>query len=138
MDDCIFCKIVRNELPAYKLHENDSFLAILDLYPNTEGYTLIITKKHYQRVWDVENIGEYFEFTRELAKHFQKVTNTEAIYSMILGEEIPHAHIRLIPDEKGIFISEVSEFINSMKERGLINKLDDNQAKTIQNKFKLR
>ena len=56
-DTCIFCKIVKKELPAYVVYENDNFLAFLDIYPLAPGHVQIIPKNHYRWVWDVPNIG---------------------------------------------------------------------------------
>ena len=67
MTDCIFCKIVNRELPCYKIYEDESFLVFLDIFPYVEGHVLVIPKKHYRWVWDVENVGEYFEIVERAA-----------------------------------------------------------------------
>ena len=138
MEDCIFCKIAKGEIPAYKIYEDEEFLAFLDIFPATEGYTLVIPKKHYRWVWDVDNIGGYFEVCKKLAKHYQVVINKGGIYSMILGEEVPHAHIRLIPDADGTYISKLGEFMTQLKAEGVIKKLESEEAKTILEKYKLK
>jgi len=97
MANCIFCKIVKGELPAYKIYEDEQFLAFLDINPITKGHTLVIPKKHYTWVWDVKEIGEYIKVCQKIAKHFQKVTSEEMVMSFIFGEGVPHAHIRLAP-----------------------------------------
>jgi len=97
MNDCIFCKIVKGEIPAYKIYENEKFLAFLDIMPSCEGHTLVIPKKHVQWVWDYDDLGEYFEVVGKIAKHFREVTGKEVIRSMIFGWEVPHAHIHLKP-----------------------------------------
>lgn len=99
MDNCIFCKIVRREISAYSLYENDDFLAFLDIHPQSPGHTQVIPKKHYRWVWDVPNIGAYFEVVRKIAKAQQKVFSTEGILSKIIGDEVEHAHIWLFPSE---------------------------------------
>lgn len=137
MDDCIFCKIIAGEIPSYKIYETGNFLAFLDIFPTTEGYTLVIPKKHYRWVWDVENIGEYFEVCQKVAKHYQKVTGRDGIYSMILGEEVPHAHVRIIPDQQGAFLEKISEFVDGLKSDGTIHKLEPDKAKTVLEKYKL-
>ncbi len=97
MDDCIFCKIVRREIPALTLYEDGDFLAFLDIHPQSPGHAQVIPKKHYRWVWDVPNIGAYFEVVRKIAKAQQKVFNTEWILSKIIGDEVAHAHIWVFP-----------------------------------------
>ncbi|MDD5152642.1 MAG: HIT domain-containing protein [Candidatus Pacebacteria bacterium] len=103
MDDCIFCKIVKGEIPSHKVYEDNDFLAFLDINPRSPGHTLVIPKKHYRWVWDVPNIGKYFEATSKIAKAQQKAFGNEAIWSRIMGDEVPHAHIWIFPhaDTKG-------------------------------------
>jgi histidine triad (HIT) family protein len=97
MNDCIFCKIVKGEIPAYKVYEDEKFLAFLDIRPLSPGHTLVIPKKHYRFVWDVLNAGEYFEVAKKIAQAQQKVFGTDVIWSKIMGDEIPHAHIWVFP-----------------------------------------
>jgi histidine triad (HIT) family protein len=103
MNDCIFCKIIKGELPCHKVYEDANFLAFLDINPRSAGHTLIIPKHHYRFVWDVPNVGEYFEVTRKIAVAQQKAFNTEMIWSRISGEEVPHAHIWVFPGYKTEF-----------------------------------
>lgn len=101
MDDrtnCIFCKIVRGELPAHKVYEDDQFLAFLDIRPLAPGHTLVIPKQHYRWVWDVPQIGAYFEVVRKVAVALQKAFGPiDEVHSKIVGEEVPHAHVWLYP-----------------------------------------
>lgn len=94
---CIFCKIVNQEISANILYEDDNFVAFLDIRPLSPGHALIIPKQHYRWVWDVPNIGEYFELARNIARAQQKAFNQEMIMSKIVGEEVPHAHIWVYP-----------------------------------------
>ena len=71
MDNCIFCKIIRGEIPCQKIAENNDFLAFLTIYPFTEGHTLIIPKKHFRWVNDVPNFGEYWDFSRKVSQKIQ-------------------------------------------------------------------
>jgi len=100
MNDCIFCKIIAKEIPANTIYEDGDFLAILDIRPLSPGHTLIIPKKHFRFVWDVPNAGEYFEIAKKIALAQKKAFNTEHVFSKIIGEEIPHAHIWVFPEEK--------------------------------------
>jgi histidine triad (HIT) family protein len=98
MPDCIFCKIVKNEIPAEKVYEDENFLAFLGVHPLSPGHTLVIPKKHYRWVWDLPNAGEYFEITKKIALAIQKSFGAEQILAKIIGDEIPHAHIWLFPN----------------------------------------
>jgi len=100
MDSCIFCKIVKREIPAHIVYEDQDFLAFLSIHPESPGHSLIIPKEHYRRVWDVPNVGEYFEAARKIARAQQKAFGTDFILSKIVGEEVPHAHIWIFPDNK--------------------------------------
>lgn len=100
MDTCIFCKIVAKEIPAHVVYEDADFLAFLDIHPQSPGHVQVIPKKHYRWVWDVTNVGDYFEVVRKVAKAQQKAFSTEWILSKIVGDEVPHAHIWIFPSNK--------------------------------------
>lgn len=100
MENCIFCKIVKGEIPAHKVYEDENFFAFLDINPRSPGHTQIIPKKHYRWVWDIPNAGEYFEVAKKIAKAQRKAFRTESIWSRITGEEVSHAHIWIFPSEK--------------------------------------
>lgn len=100
MVDCIFCKIVNKEVPAEIIYEDDKFIAFLDLRPLSPGHTLVIPKKHYRWVWQVPNVGEYFETAKKIARAMQKAFNQEMILSKVVGEEVEHAHVWLFPDPR--------------------------------------
>ena len=97
MNNCLFCKIVNGEIPSYKVYEDDDFLAFLDIFPLNKGHTLIIPKKHEKWVWDVEAPGRFFEVTTKVAKAIRKAFDPERVMSFVLGEQIAHAHIWLVP-----------------------------------------
>lgn len=104
MEDCIFCKIVKGEIPAYKIYEDKDFLAFLDIAPFVDGHTLVIPKKHYRWVWNLPvgrqvfpNIGQYFSVVQKIARHYQKVFGDEFVASLIWGMDVPHAHIQILP-----------------------------------------
>src|SRR5438477_2730939 len=100
MNDCVFCKIVKGEIPSHKVYEDKDFLAFLDINPQSPGHTQVIPKTHYRWVWDVPNVGEYFEVVRKIAKAQQKAFQTDFILSKIVGDEVEHAHIWVFPDPK--------------------------------------
>ncbi|MBU1085335.1 MAG: HIT domain-containing protein [Candidatus Beckwithbacteria bacterium] len=99
MFDCIFCKIVKGEIPCYKIYEDEEFLAFLDIFPNSTGHTLVIPKEHVEWVWDCPNLGKYFEVVGKIARNHRKV-NGEGVRSLVFGWEIPHAHVHLMPGKK--------------------------------------
>ena len=102
-ENCIFCKIVKGEIPTRKVYEDENFLGIIDINPRSPGHVQVIPKKHYRWVWDVPNVGEYFEVARKIALAQRKAFQTDMIISNIVGDEVPHAHIWIYPgnDAKG-------------------------------------
>lgn len=98
--NCIFCKIVNGEIPSHKVYEDENFLAFLDINPQSPGHTQVITKKHYRWVWDIPNVGAYFEVVKKIAQAQQKAFETDFILSKIIGDEVEHAHIWVFPDPK--------------------------------------
>lgn len=93
----IFKKIIDGEIPCYKVYENETFLVFLDIFPEAPGHTLIIPKSEYRWVWDVEPYDEYWQLARKLTQALRKVFDTDWIISKVVGDEVPHAHIHLIP-----------------------------------------
>lgn len=94
---CIFCKIVKGEVSSSIVYEEDDFIAFLDKFPRSTGHCQIIPKKHYRWVWDVPQIGRYMEAAQKLAHAQRKAFGTEMIVSHIIGDEVAHAHIWLVP-----------------------------------------
>ncbi len=95
----VFSKIVRNEIPSFKIHENDNFLAFLDINPLKRGHTLVIPKKEVDYIFDIET-QEYlqlWEFTKVISKAMKKVISCKRISIVVIGLDVPHAHIHLIP-----------------------------------------
>lgn len=101
MSDCIFCKIANGEIPCIKVYEDNNFLAFLDIKPLNPGHTLIIPKRHFQWVYDVNDQGGYWTIAKNIANSLVK--NLQARYVMFVtwGLEIPHAHIHVIPRFEG-------------------------------------
>ena len=98
MEGCIFCKIVKGEVPSHKIYEDEEFLVFLDIRPLSPGHAIVIPKKHYRWVWEVPKAGRYFEIAQKIAKAIQKSFGTEEVFSRIIGEEVPHAHIWIFPN----------------------------------------
>tara|TARA_R110002072_G_scaffold20688_4_gene74858 strand:- start:11511 stop:11900 length:390 start_codon:yes stop_codon:yes gene_type:complete len=95
----LFSKIVSGEIPCYKVHESNDFLAFLDIMPLKEGHVLVIPKKETDYIFDVEDdeLGRMMIFAKEVAKKIKKVVPCNRIGIAVIGLEVPHAHIHLIP-----------------------------------------
>ena len=95
----IFSKIVRNEIPSYKVYENENFLAFLDINPLKKGHTLVIPKKEVDYIFDLKSkeYQELWNFAKLVAKGMKRVIKCERISIVVMGLEVPHAHIHLIP-----------------------------------------
>ncbi len=100
MDNCVFCKIVKKEIPAEIVYEDTDFLGFLDINPQSPGHTQVIPKKHSRWVWDVDNAGAYFEVVKKIALAQRKAFDTDFILSKIVGDEVPHAHIWVFPNSE--------------------------------------
>ena len=95
----IFSKIVRNEIPSYKVYENENFLAFLDINPLKKGHTLVIPKIEVDYIFDLKSkeYQELWNFAKLVAKGMKRVIICERISIVVMGLEVPHAHIHLIP-----------------------------------------
>jgi len=95
----IFSKIIRGEIPCYKISENDEFLAFLDISPLRGGHTLVVPKTEIDYIFDIpdDHLGRMMVFAKGVAKKIEKVVSCERIGVCIIGLEVPHAHIHLIP-----------------------------------------
>ena len=95
----IFSKIVKGEIPCFKIAENDDFLAFLDIMPLKEGHTLVIPKKEVDYIYDLsdELLAEMMVFSKMVAKKIENAIPCNRIGVTIIGLEVPHAHIHLIP-----------------------------------------
>lgn len=95
----IFTKIVKGEIPSYKIDEDDQFYAFLDINPLNEGHTLIIPKREEDYLFDLSDneIGGIMVFAKRIAKAIDIVVDCERIGLAVLGLEVSHAHIHLVP-----------------------------------------
>src|SRR3989344_3934934 len=102
--ECIFCKIVKGEIPCEKIYEDKKHFALLDIRPGTEGQTLIIPKKHRDSyVFDMpeKEYVEIMKVARKLGKQLDKALGADRTCLVLEGLEIDHAHVRLHPYYKG-------------------------------------
>lgn len=100
MSDCIFCKIVKGEIPSFKFWEDEKHLAILDIFPNTKGMSLVLTKKHYDSyAFDMpeEEMLDFFKATRAVAKILDAKLPVQRTALVMEGMGINHAHAKLYP-----------------------------------------
>ncbi len=95
----IFSKIVSGEIPAFKVAENENFLAFLDINPLAEGHTLVIPKKEVDYIFDIEDplYAGYFTFAKKVAVAIGAVVPCKKVGMAVIGLEVAHAHIHLIP-----------------------------------------
>lgn len=97
MENCIFCKIVKGEIPAYKVYEDSNYIAFLDIMPSTKGHVLLIPKIHTQWVYDVPEFGTYWEIALKITKAVRKALKPAYISYQTWGLVVPHAHIHIKP-----------------------------------------
>lgn len=95
----IFSKIIAGEIPSYKIAENDKFYAFLDINPLAVGHTLVVPKQEVDYFYDIDNdlLSEMIIFAKEIALKMKSVTQCKKVATVVLGLEVPHAHIHLIP-----------------------------------------
>lgn len=95
----IFTKIINGELPAYKIAENDKFLAFLDVNPNAKGHTLCIPKQEINKIFDMDEdlYLELMQFSRKIAIALEKSIDCKRVGMAVIGLEVPHVHVHLIP-----------------------------------------
>lgn len=98
----IFSKIAAGEIPSYKIAENDKFYAFLDINPMKEGHTLVIPRQETDYLFDLDNdlLAEMIVFAKQVAIAIKKAIPCQRVGVMVIGMEVPHAHIHLIPIEK--------------------------------------
>lgn len=95
----IFTKIINGELPAYKVAENEKFLAFLDISPIAKGHTLVIPKTEVDYIFNIEDelLAEMWLFAKKVALKIEKAIPCQRVGVAVIGLEVPHAHIHLVP-----------------------------------------
>jgi histidine triad (HIT) family protein len=111
----IFSRIIAGEIPSYKVAEDAHFYAFLDINPVTEGHVLVVPKKEEDYIFDLddENLGGMLVFSKKVAKAIQKAIPCKRVGVVVIGLEVPHAHIHLIP------INQESDMDFSKRKTGL-------------------
>ncbi|MFV8324326.1 HIT family protein [Flavobacterium sp. ZS1P14] len=95
----IFTKIINGEIPSYKIAEDDNFFAFLDVNPNAKGHTLCVPKQEIDKIFDIEEdlyVG-LMQFSKKIAIALEKTVPCKRIGMAVIGLEVPHAHVHLIP-----------------------------------------
>ncbi len=107
MKNCIFCKIVKDEIPSEKIYENETFLAFLDISPVSKGHLLIIPKKHFENIYDIKDsyLKEIISVAKIIAESLKKSLNTSGVNILHASgidaqQSVFHFHIHLIPRYK--------------------------------------
>ncbi len=99
MSDSIFTKIINGDIPSHKIYEDEHTFAFLDIHPITPGHTLVVPKKQVEYVWDLddESYQQLQASVKKIATHLREVLNVPYVGEQIIGVDVPHAHIHLIP-----------------------------------------
>jgi histidine triad (HIT) family protein len=99
MNDSIFTKIIKGEIPAHKVYEDDNTLAFLDIDPISEGHVLVVPKKEIEFVWDLEQVdyADLMETVRKVARRVREVVGKPYVSIRVVGTDVPHAHVHVIP-----------------------------------------
>ncbi len=95
----IFTKIINGDIPSYKIAEDEHFYAFLDINPNAKGHTLVVPKKEVNKLFslDEETYNGLMKFSRKIALAMEKTISCERIGMAVIGLEVPHVHVHLIP-----------------------------------------
>jgi len=122
----IFTKIINGEIPCYKIAENDDFFAFLDINPNAKGHTLVVPKKEVNKLFDLDDktyLG-LMDFSKKVALAIEKSVSCNRVGMTVIGLEVPHVHVHLIP-------------LNSMNDIDFKHKvnLNEEEFKAIANKI---
>lgn len=99
MEDSIFTKIVKKEIPAHIVYEDERTLAFLDIHPKLEGHILVISKSQVEFVWDLDDqdYPAVMETVKKVALRLREVTGKPYIHTSVVGTDVPHAHVHVIP-----------------------------------------
>jgi histidine triad (HIT) family protein len=99
MQDSIFTKIINGDIPSNKIYEDDHTFAFLDIHPITPGHILVVPKKQVEFLWDLDEqyYGALMATTKKLALHLRSTLDVPFVGEQVIGVDVPHAHIHLIP-----------------------------------------
>ena len=99
MPDSIFTKIIKGEIPCYKIAEDDRFIAFLDVFPIKKGHTLVVPKVQIDYIFDLDDslLSDLMLFAKKVAQKMERAISCERIGVAVIGLEVPHAHVHLVP-----------------------------------------
>lgn len=99
MQDSIFTKIIKGEIPCYKIAEDDRFIAFLDVFPIKKGHTLVVPKVQIDYLFDLDDslLSDLMLFAKKVAQKMERAISCERIGVAVIGLEVPHAHVHLVP-----------------------------------------
>ncbi|HEV7952033.1 MAG TPA: HIT domain-containing protein [Candidatus Saccharimonadales bacterium] len=108
MDDSIFTKIINGEIPSHKIYEDDTVFAFLDIHPINTGHTLVVPKRQVEFLWDLDDVAyqNVMAAAKKIAQHMREALDVEYVGMQVIGVDVPHAHVHLIP------FNDVSEYHN--------------------------
>ena len=123
----IFSKIISGEIPSFKIYEDDNFLAFLDINPNSLGHTLCIPKKEIDQMFDLDDktLSELIIFSKKVANAIKKAVVCERVGMSVIGLEVPHVHVHLIP-------------INNMNDMSFDTKINMTDSQFIETMNKIK
>lgn len=109
MDDSIFTKIIRGDIPSHKIYEDDRTLAFLDIHPKQPGHTLVVPKKQVEFVWDLdeEDYRALMATVKKVAERLRTILSRPYVGMLVVGVDVPHAHVHVYP----FSTTEQSQFI---------------------------
>ena len=115
MEDSIFTKIIKGEIPSHKIYEDEHTLAFLDIFPAAEGHTLVVPKTQVEFIWDLpeEDYATLMHSVQKVGKRLREVTGKHYVGAMVIGTDVPHAHVHVVPFET---VSDIKAVV-SMKGR---------------------
>lgn len=103
MEDSVFTKIIKSEIPSAKIYEDDVVLAFLTIQPFSEGHTLVVPKKQVDQIWDLDDdtYAHLMVSAQEIGRHLREVTGSVRVGMVVKGFEVPHVHVHLVPMRAG-------------------------------------
>lgn len=101
MEDSIFTKIIKGDIPAHKIYEDEHTVAFLDIFPAAKGHTLVIPKVQVEFIWDLSEADHtaLMNSVQKVGRHLREVTGKRYVGTMVIGTDVPHAHVHVVPFE---------------------------------------
>ncbi len=111
-EDCIFCKIVAGEVPSYSVYEDKDCLGILDIHPASKGHTVLIAKGHYETIDELpdDTFSSVMLASKTIARHLKETYELDRVAQAVIGLDVPHAHVNIIPIFVGNEIKVTQDF----------------------------